>query len=137
MKIYLAGPMRGHLLYNFPAFFKAALHLRKRGFDVVNPAEHDMAAGLNPDKPLDDKSQPPLFLNMREVLRQDFLEILNADGIVLLPGWDKSVGARAERLVAHHAGRKIFLWDPEERVALPVPADTQDPDIKFYLNGVQ
>ncbi len=36
-KIYIAGPMTGHLHHNFPAFF-AAEEMLKPAYDVVNPA---------------------------------------------------------------------------------------------------
>ena len=45
-KIYCAGPMRGIKYYNFPAFDKAALMFRKKGWRVVNPAELDRINGL-------------------------------------------------------------------------------------------
>ncbi len=109
MKIYLAGPMRGYPLYNFGEFFRVAIALRKLGHTVENPAEYDMALGLNPAIELDDPDQIPF--NMEAVLKQDFEKILASDAICFLPGWEKSTGALAERIVAHYSGRKIFLWD--------------------------
>ena len=41
MRLYLAGPMSGKPQMNFPAFEKAAKSLRRRGHDVVSPAELD------------------------------------------------------------------------------------------------
>ncbi len=40
-KVYLAGPMRGLPLFNFPAFADAAAKLRAQGYDVFSPAERD------------------------------------------------------------------------------------------------
>lgn len=114
MKIYLAGPMRGHKLYNFPAFFKAAIELRRQGHQVVNPAEVDMALGLNPGIPTDDPNQIPF--NIEEILRNDFEEVLKADAIVLLPGWEDSSGARDEHHIALRTGRKVLFWDPDAEV---------------------
>jgi hypothetical protein len=108
MKVYLAGPMRGYPLYNFAAFFSAAIDLRTMGHIVSNPAELDMAKGLDPSLELDDPKQAPF--NMEEVLRQDFIEVLYADAIVLLPGWEESSGARDEAHIAMRSGRQVLLY---------------------------
>ena len=39
--IYVAGPMRGHHDYNYPAFDRQTRVLRAQGWDVVNPADMD------------------------------------------------------------------------------------------------
>lgn len=108
MKIYLGGPMRGNKLYNFPAFFKAAIELRKQGHTVVNPAEIDMALGFNPAIPVDHRDQIPF--DLEATLRNDFEEVLKADALVLLQGWEKSSGAKDERHIALRTGRKVFYW---------------------------
>lgn len=107
MKLYLAGPMRGLPLYNFPAFFAAAIELRQRGYTVHNPAEHDMAEGFQPHKPL--TAQEPVF-NLGDALNKDSHLILDSDGIVLLPDWEDSVGAKFERCLCAFTGRKVFLY---------------------------
>ena len=48
MRLYLAGPMTGLPLWNFPAFATAAAALRADGHTVFSPAEHDKAVGWNP-----------------------------------------------------------------------------------------
>jgi len=122
MRLYIAGPMRGHDLYNFPAFFKAAIALRRDGHIVVNPAEIDMAGGFNPALSLEENG-----FDMGSALKGDFKKILDGEGIVLLPGWEESSGARIECAVTYFAGLKIFetdgriMWrwwgEPEVRVA--------------------
>jgi hypothetical protein len=81
MKLYLSGPMTGVPEFNYPAFNKAAADLRAAGYEVVSPAELDNG----------DTSKPREYY-----LRRDFQEVLKADGIALLPGWENSRGAKAE-----------------------------------------
>lgn len=139
LRVYLAGPMRGRPLFNFPAFFKAAIVLRAQGYDVVNPAEGDMAAGLNPAIPVDHIDQIPF--DIEKILRNDFIEVLEADIICLLPGWEDSSGAKDEHHIALRTGRKIRFWDPDDEVmkyiggaptseiVLKTDLDYEDPDL--------
>jgi nucleoside 2-deoxyribosyltransferase len=105
--IYLAGPMRGHPLYNFPAFFKAAMALRKAGHYVISPAERDMAEGFNPGEPLDSPANSEIF-NLGETFAWDFKAIMETDAVVLLPGWRESKGVQAELVLAMALERPIF-----------------------------
>jgi hypothetical protein len=83
-RIYVAGPMSGLPQLNYPAFHAAAAQLRALGFEVENPAE-------NPEPPC--KSWQGY---MRMAVRQLAL----CDGVVFLPGWEESRGARAEARLA-------------------------------------
>lgn len=107
MHCYLAGPMRGHHLFNFPAFFAAALALRGLGHGVVNPAERDMAHGIDPSQ--DEFSQD---FDLADAFRFDFQAIMNCGNVVLLAGWQASRGVRAELVVAQMTGARIFELDP-------------------------
>ena len=88
-RVYLAGPMTGYPELNFPAFHREAARLRDKGFDVVNPAEinADPAAGWV------------------DCMRADIRELVTCDGIVLMPGWEKSRGATLE----HHIASALSL----------------------------
>ena len=89
MKVYIAGPMTGLPEFNYPAFNKAAEQLRARGYEVLNPADNKPA--------MDD----PTWLDwMRLALSQ----LIQADEVVMLPGWDKSRGATVEYDLAHALG---------------------------------
>lgn len=127
MKLYIAGPMRGQPLYNFPKFFEVALALRALGHEVVNPAEHDMAKGFNPALPMDHADQ--ISFSMEDTLRSDFMAILKADGIVMLPGWEESSGARDEFHLASRAGRCIYYWNANRSALVAV----QDVDSRIYF----
>lgn len=128
MKIYLAGPMRGYPLYNFAAFFAAAMHLREMGHEVINPAEMDMGRGFNPSLPLDDPNQ--IQFDMKSTLKKDFEEILlKAEAVAFLPGWRNSTGAKAERVVAHYSGKEIYFY--EKNTGL-LPMVNELPHIDFH-----
>lgn len=112
MKIYLAGPMRGIPEFNFPAFYAAADRLRAEGHEVFNPAERDndvhgtdiSKGNTAGDEELAAKQHG---FNLREALGADLAWICaKADAIALLPGWENSKGATAERAAAIALGLK-------------------------------
>lgn len=115
MKLYLAGPMRGYPEFNFPAFEAAARRLRADGHEVFSPAEKDLArfgAGISIENPTGDLALAARKhgFSLREALAVD-LEWLcrHAEGIALLPGWELSKGASAEKAVAEALGLTIIL----------------------------
>lgn len=105
MNIYIAGPMRGKAKFNFPKFNKAAADLRKQGHVVFNPAEKDTKKY---GKKIMDNPRGSVFkatkehgFNIRHALAADTHWIcLYADQLVMLPGWHKSKGAKAEHALA-------------------------------------
>ena len=105
MKIYLAGPMRGIPEFNFPAFHEAARILRNKGHAVFSPAEADIEK--HGDISVGNHFGSELLateehgFNLRETLATDLTWICKeADAVALLPGWQNSLGAQAERAIA-------------------------------------
>jgi hypothetical protein len=92
VKLQLLGPMSNLPDFNYPAFNAAAGALRQLGHEVFNPAE--TAGG--------DTTLPRAFY-MRAALGA----LLNAEGAVLLPGWETSEGAQVEFKVAAQLGLLI------------------------------
>lgn len=91
--VYIAGPMTGYEDYNYPAFHAAAERWRDAGWQVFNPAEHELPtaeqeATLTPDE-------------IRALyMRKDLEWVMASDAIAVLPGWQKSKGANVEVAVA-------------------------------------
>lgn len=102
--LYIAGPMRGKTLYNFPAFDEAARRLRAHGYAVVNPAELDRVAGVHEFMTL-----PDGFI--REAMKRDLSAICDCDGLALLPGWEESEGVAVEIKLADLLGLRIHAVD--------------------------
>lgn len=93
--IYLSGPMTGHPKFNYPLFNVVAAQLRAAGHTVYNPSEfpHDGEHDTFP-------------------LRKAFAEYTKficeeADTIVLLPGWEASLGVSAELALAKNCRLEV------------------------------
>lgn len=117
MKIYLAGPMRGYPNFNFPAFDYAAAKLRHYGHEVFSPAERDRKAygpeiEINPTGDEAKVSNPACTIN--DCMKADTSWICDhATAIALLPGWEKSSGARAEYALAQALGLTVMILGKE------------------------
>lgn len=100
---YLAGPMTGLPLFNFPAFEQAAKHIRAKGFTVFSPAEHCFDMGFDPAT---DKPAP-----FEEYMAIDLPKVCKAKRIALLRGWGSSKGANLELHVARECGKPVVWAD--------------------------
>lgn len=118
MKIYLAGPMRGYENFNFPAFDYAAAKLREQGHFVFSPADKDREVMgeevfINPTGD-EDKLAKISGYTIRIALGHDLAWICKeADAVALLPGWEASTGATAERAAAVALGLTIIILGKE------------------------
>ena len=112
MKFYLAGPMTGLPHFNFPAFTAAASDLRAHGYDIVSPAEMDSpavkaAAHDSVDGALTDGKVAGETWG--DMLARDVKVIADTcDGVIMLPDWQKSRGARLELFVALLSNKTYF-----------------------------
>ncbi len=115
-RVYIAGPMRGIPLFNFPAFDEATARARAIGLDAVSPAEIDREHGIDPEKP-----EAFTDTDYREALGRDIAELLKCDAIALLPGWRASKGANVELAVAQAIGLVVLgatTFEPLTETAL-------------------
>lgn len=96
MKLYIAGPMSGLPDFNYPAFFAARDRLAAAGYEPVNPA-----------RDWDGPASPKWTDYMRRGIR----DVTTADGLAMLPGWQRSVGATEERRIAEMLGIPVKSLD--------------------------
>lgn len=109
--------MTGIPAFNFPMFDAVSCAWRAAGNVAVSPADHDRAVGVVPG----DSSR------YKELLAWDIAQVAGeCEVIVMLPDWENSPGARAERFVAEACGKAVYLamwrysgWqfflDPEQK----------------------
>lgn len=119
MKIYLAGPMRGYKDFNKEAFTAGAQVLRGQGHEVFSPSERDMEVFGTVASENGDEVEFAQRLGMEglSLARNVFLAdtdwiCRHAEGIALLPGWNASKGAKAERALAEAIGLEIMYLSP-------------------------
>jgi hypothetical protein len=113
--IYVAGPMRGYELFNFPAFDAASAVLRAQGWEVFSPAEHDRATGFDPS------NTEMVGFDVTAAFRWDIETLLHVDTVYFLRGWEASQGANTEHAIAVSLGLDRIY------------EDERDPDLYHYL----
>jgi Domain of unknown function (DUF4406) len=109
--IYIAGPLESAIDgdFNFPAFDRVAQQLRDKGHYVYSPADHARGS-LGSLEDILAMSPFALKKARRKILAEELYWLCsNAHLVVLLPGWEKSPGARAERAAAEALGIEIEL----------------------------
>lgn len=110
---YLAGPMSGLPQFNMPEFDGAADKLRANGYAVISPAELDSPemraqAMASPDGKMPEGGRLA-GESWADVLARDVKVIAEqVDGVIFLPNWYLSRGARLEAFVALMTGKKLF-----------------------------
>jgi hypothetical protein len=89
--VYIAGPMTGKRLFNFPKFFGMAGIIKKvYGCEVLNPARQ------------------PEGLEYEEYLFRAMSDLSHATVVVLLDGWIYSHGANLEYRKAQKRGIRMI-----------------------------
>jgi hypothetical protein len=121
-RVYLAGPMTGIPHFNFPAFLAAAAELRQeQSLTVISPAELDSPAAKKAaeESPDGDPSYYASGESWGDLLARDVKLIADGgiEAIVVLPGWEKSKGARLETFVGRLCGLLILQYPTLEPVS--------------------
>lgn len=94
MRLYIAGPMTGLPELNYPAFHEAEAQLVAAGFDVLSPAHNSGKAD-----------------DWAGYMRLGIAQLIQCDGVALLPGSHNSRGARVERQLAEELGMRVAAID--------------------------
>lgn len=113
-KYYIAGPMSGIPQFNYPAFDEAAAVVRGQGHEALSPAEMDdpetrAMALASPDGAF--QSGTCNGETWGDFLSRDVKIVADeADGVVLLPNWKDSRGARLETFIALTVQKPVFEY---------------------------
>lgn len=91
MKIYVSGRIKDYDDY-LQHFQEAENYLRLSWDEVVNPCTIDH----------------PENATYEDFMRGDLKALLDCDAIYMLSGWERSVGARCEHMVAAMCGLQIM-----------------------------
>ena len=102
--VYIAGPMRGLPESNYPQFENVARFLRSEGWYVCSPVEIGSAFGT-----ADELNANPTRLAVAMEAERDALRT-SCDAILLLPGWERSKGTRAELIIALEKNLEIITF---------------------------
>jgi len=119
--------MRGIWEYNFPAFHEATAKLREQGWDVWSPAEREEQSGFNPKT---DEAQSTAYY-----MRQDLPAVCESDAVIVLSGWEESVGARLEVHTALECDIPVYRYEDGSQILRVTQVDPEfNPDYVMDAN---
>jgi hypothetical protein len=121
-RVYIAGPMNsvgGN--YNFPLFDFVNEKLTALGCEVFSPADQARKI-IGPLETIQKLDKQEMKAFRKTLLKEEILWIIDhADFVVMLPGWERSPGAKLEREVAigfdkpvREAPGHILMMDEQE-----------------------
>jgi len=111
MKVYLSGPITGKEDGNKAVFAGCKKALEQAGWEVItpydtNPPEQEAAEEAN-------REAGKLYTESYwKLLSKDVLTVSEVEGIIFLPEWEKSTGARVEAYIGLVRG--LPIWDFED-----------------------
>lgn len=105
-RIYIAGPMRGYINYNYYKFFEVERELIKKGYDVVNPAYEALKLAHEQNVSFDKIDHDTYINNGMELLKK-------CSAVYFLNNWEDSKGSclKYEYAVAHKYQLFFENWD--------------------------
>lgn len=99
---YLSGPMSGYKDFNYPAFDLACAILRERGIKIESPHENPWPKNHTEMVP------EALWSHMMNLCIK---QLDKCQGIIMLPGWPTSRGAREELMICLDRKYPVYFFD--------------------------
>lgn len=125
---YLGGPMTGIPQFNFPRFFEVGDKLRIRGRNICSPAELD-----DPDTEAAALASPDGAPGSGAANGESYEDFLGRDliivsmptciGMICMPGWHNSRGARGESWVISYLKKQLLEYDDSSGEVVLTPID--------------
>ena len=100
--IFISGPMTGFENYNFGKFNKVAARLIQAGYNVINPV--NICKKFKQEEVIKSKEAFDAMVAEQQVAERE-----QCDAILLLDGWELSLGVRLELQTAIELKFQIFL----------------------------
>jgi hypothetical protein len=119
--------MTGYPQFNFPLFHMASAKLRAAGFAIISPAEMDSpavqtAAIASADGKLDAQGKIA-GETWGEILARDVRIVADqVQGLIFLPKWFDSKGAKLEAFTALLCGHKFGIYTDNNPLVVWMPA---------------
>lgn len=120
---YLAGPMTGIKGFNYHYFDTVAVRLRAYGYDVISPTELESPEARRVSESSLDGSieSMPAGSTWGRALARDMPPLIDeCGGIILLPDWWKSRGARIEATVGLACRKRFGVWGRYTEAAITI-----------------
>ena len=92
-KVYIAGPITGRDDYE-EKFFDAEARLKEIGLEPMNPIREGLVEGWN----------------YKDYIDRGLRMLMECDAVLLLEGWENSVGAKLEERYAYICGLERFRF---------------------------
>lgn len=108
-KLYVAGPMTGKEDWNFPLFFAVSDALRAMGYEPNNPAENDGPDVVTAVAHANEMHRRGTH-SWADYMKRDVIRLVSCDGLVVLPGWQSSRGAKLEVGLARDLEMPVWRW---------------------------
>lgn len=100
--IFISGPMTGLENYNFDKFNEVAARLIRAGYNVINPV--NICKKFKQEEVIRSKEAFDAMVAEQQVAERE-----QCDAILLLDGWELSLGVRLELQTAIELNFRIFL----------------------------
>jgi hypothetical protein len=97
--LYIAGPMSHYPEFNYPAFCQARAELQELGYQTLCPTDNTADSWDN-------------------YMRASIAQVIAAEGIAVLPGWELSAGACLEVKIAQTLRMPVLTLDSWLRKAI-------------------
>lgn len=103
--VYLSGRITGlPMTYVRDLFQRAEEHYTSEGYKVLTPLRNGLTETAT----------------WEQHMAKDIIMLQRADIIALLPGWEKSTGARLEHEIAKVMNMGVMHYEPEEKVRIGI-----------------